>query len=39
MQFKAMIGHPLSDGETDALEHAKEYFSNRLITSSSDQPR
>ena len=39
MQFKAMIGHPLSDGETDALEHAKEYFFNRLITSSSDQPQ
>jgi uncharacterized protein YecE (DUF72 family) len=39
MQFKAMIGHPLSDSETDALEHAKEYLSNRLITSSSDQPQ
>ena len=38
MQFKAMIGHPLSDNETDALEHAKEYLSNRLTTSSSDQP-
>ncbi|MGA9153127.1 MAG: DUF72 domain-containing protein [Candidatus Nitrosopolaris sp.] len=39
LQFKTMTGHSLSDSETNALEHAKEYLSKKgLITSSSDYP-
>ena len=34
LQFKPMTGASLSEIETNALEHAEKYMSNRLITSS-----
>jgi uncharacterized protein YecE (DUF72 family) len=34
LQFKAMTGHPLSDMESKALEHATEYLSTRVSSPS-----